>query len=1501
MALGPGSIAFVGFNADGADNLAFAVLQDIAVGTVITFTDNEWNGTTFNTGEAIWIWTSTANLVAGTVVTLDGLAAGQTASSNYGTVAFLNESNRNIDAGNEVVYAYAGDTSAPEAFLAAFASDVFGGSFGSLDNTGLVEGATAISIKLLDSDGDVAAYNGARAGLSGFADYLASINDYHNWIAQDGNGDESVDGVVPDAPFVPAGFDIGDPNTQIVEFAAGSLDVSHNEGDGGETVFTFTVERSGPTTGAIDFTGTIAVAGTTYANDFSGGTVPASFSGTIADGEATAQVTVTVAGDTVYEQDNAFTLSFTNVHNDAGDTVLGQDIVATGTIVNDDAATVKIAFVGYNAENDDNIAFAAISDITAGTVINFTNKSWSGSSFVASNGSAAWSWTADGDIAAGTVITMDGINSASPTSNLGTIATSAVGDFGPDRGYIYYAYTGSMDEPSSFLTALLATTNQPSSDAWAEQVGLVPGVTAIVLAPGGNVAVGAYTGPRYGQSSIEDYLPIINNPANWAVESDDWLADDSADGVTPDLPFSTGAFTDDPAAQVVQFAAGSLSVSQVEGSDGGELAYTFTVERSNGTGGDLSFTAYVPEGNYSGGVNAADFGGTLPVIAGTIPDGQASTTVTVMVKRETLYEVDETFRLVLDSGSNSNGGTVVVGQNAIATGTIQNDDAMPGTIHAGETVTAPVFVDGANNHLIVEEGGSLIVTTWEIAVTWRGSDGDVVIDNAGLIANSDPARSVLESVDDTGGSLTINNLATGVIRGQFDLQDALPGAVLTLNNAGLIETQGRLDFRHTAETGTVIVNNLAGGVITQTANGGGSDVMRPGENTVVNNWGSIVGEPGHLGGGDAIDYQSGPGTVNNYAGGLIEGSRHAVTGDREVVVFNEAGATMIGRNGSAVNIDNDGTEAEKVFVTNYGTMEGRSGNLSDSDGDAIDTDGLAEIDNYGTIAGLGHNGYHDGEPNVSEGIAIGGGVINNYAGATIYGYGRAIQVDDSENGPAYAAMAIYNEGLIKGDGNIPTGVDPEDAAAYDPNGREAINIVGDFSDTLTNKGTIVGGVKMGGGGDTLDNSGSMAATGGSAIDLGEGDDTFTNQGVVTGNVLMGAGNDVVNLHTGSSIASYLDGGADTDTLNLLGDGEGTVGDLEGFEAVNLVEGAWTFLEEGANIAFQDGAQTLRIGADLLADGAFGGTISGFGLGDAIELKDVGLGTTAVLGANNVLTIAGGGLGGPIALQLDPTESFAGMAFVARSDGAGGTGIEVVDDAFMGGAGGDGFKGTNGNDVAFGNGGNDDMDAGGGDDYLDGGDGNDEIEGDGGNDVIAAGAGNDEVWGGSGNDVVDGGAGSDEMYGEAGDDELHGGDGDDEMEGGSGNDRMHGDAGNDEMYGDNGNDELHGGAGNDEMDGDRGNDIVIGEAGNDRLAGGDGDDIFVFGPGSGRDVVEDFDLGSDLIDVRGYGFASADEVLALVETAGRNTAVIVLDDSAGDMVTLLGIRANQLHAEDFLVA
>lgn len=58
--------------------------------------------------------------------------------------------------------------------------------------------------------------------------------------------------------------------------------------------------------------------------------------------------------------------------------------------------------------------------------------------------------------------------------------------------------------------------------------------------------------------------------------------------------------------------------------------------------------------------------------------------------------------------------------------------------------------------------------------------------------------------------------------------------------------------------------------------------------------------------------------------------------------------------------------------------------------------------------------------------------------------------------------------------------------------------------------------------------------------------------------------------------------------------------------------------------------------------------------------------------------------------------------------------------------------------------------------------------------------------------------------------------------------------------------LLGGAGDDVLDGRGGNDVLFGEAGND---------VFVFQPGTGGDVIGDFTIGEDRIDLKAFGFAN----------------------------------------------
>jgi Ca2+-binding RTX toxin-like protein len=127
--------------------------------------------------------------------------------------------------------------------------------------------------------------------------------------------------------------------------------------------------------------------------------------------------------------------------------------------------------------------------------------------------------------------------------------------------------------------------------------------------------------------------------------------------------------------------------------------------------------------------------------------------------------------------------------------------------------------------------------------------------------------------------------------------------------------------------------------------------------------------------------------------------------------------------------------------------------------------------------------------------------------------------------------------------------------------------------------------------------------------------------------------------------------------------------------------------------------------------------------------------------------------------------------------------------------------------------------------------------------------------------------------------------------------------------------LDGGAGSDVLIAGRndttllggaGNDLLIGNAGDDTLNGGSGRDILVGGGGhdlfAGDDdfTILDFSAGAgfgDQIDLRNV--AGIDDFGDVLATAHRVFGGVVLD-FGDDEITLLGVNASQLNADDFLI-
>jgi len=236
-----------------------------------------------------------------------------------------------------------------------------------------------------------------------------------------------------------------------------------------------------------------------------------------------------------------------------------------------------------------------------------------------------------------------------------------------------------------------------------------------------------------------------------------------------------------------------------------------------------------------------------------------------------------------------------------------------------------------------------------------------------------------------------------------------------------------------------------------------------------------------------------------------------------------------------------------------------------------------------------------------------------------------------------------------------------------------------------------------------------------------------------------------------------------------------------------------------------------------------------------------------------------------------------------------------------------------------------------DDTLNGGVGNDELYGGIGNDILSGGAGNDKLYGGNGNDTIyastiDNDAskwGFDTAYGGTGNDQIIGGNGRSFLYGGTGDDILNGgddwrSADIDKLYGGDGNDilisgfvgadrdiyldkgdQLFGGNGADTLTGGNAHDILSGGAGNDVMTGGSGNDTFIFQANHGADVITDFQVDLDKIDLSSLGVTWAGKGTSWSITSNGGNAKIIYDGA--DNVILTGVAASALTESDFIFA
>ncbi|MEC5322339.1 M10 family metallopeptidase C-terminal domain-containing protein [Aurantimonas sp. A3-2-R12] len=432
--------------------------------------------------------------------------------------------------------------------------------------------------------------------------------------------------------------------------------------------------------------------------------------------------------------------------------------------------------------------------------------------------------------------------------------------------------------------------------------------------------------------------------------------------------------------------------------------------------------------------------------------------------------------------------------------------------------------------------------------------------------------------------------------------------------------------------------------------------------------------------------------------------------------------------------------------------------------------------------------------------------------------------------------------------------------------------------------------------DTLDVSGFANDQ---RITLVEGE--FSNIGGLVGNVSIAIGAVIENAR----------GGAGNDTV--LGTDGGN--SLSGNGGADNIHG------RGGNDALYGGA-----GDDKLTGGAGSDILDGGAGTDAADYWGAASGVQA-----DLLGIYAG-TGDAAGDTYVSIENLLGTQYGDTFLGSNGA------NTFDGQDGVDNLYGRDGNDNLYGGGGNDNLDGGPGADYLDGGLGFDfayytqataGVRADLSNAVSGLGdaAGDtfnfvdgiigsqfaDTLFGDQWSNILYGLAGADNLYGRDGFlDYLYGGDGNDNLEGGNGADYLDGGAGFNSVYytssttvrvdisnvtastggeaqGDTFNlinnivasqfsDILYGDMWSNVIYGLGGNDVIDGGGLNDVIYGGDGADWFIFTPGAGSDTLADFADNSDRIDLRSFGFSSANAALAFATDTGTGVRFDFTDGS-----------------------
>ncbi|MDB5446834.1 MAG: hypothetical protein JWQ97_2151 [Phenylobacterium sp.] len=351
------------------------------------------------------------------------------------------------------------------------------------------------------------------------------------------------------------GFDNNVITISTTSLSLAATDAVKAEGNSGSTAFTFTVTRSGGLSGATtaDWAVTGSGAAPADAADFSGGLPSGHVS--FAAGESSTNVTVNVAGDTVFEADEGFTVTLSNA---SGSALLTQ-ATAHGAIVDDDATTFLslAATDATKAEGNSGSTPFTFTATRSGDLSGATTADWA----VTGSGAAPADAADFGGAAPSGHVSF----AAGESSKVITVDVAADTVFESDEGF---TVTLSNPSGSSGVTQAAAVGSITNDDSAPPSLSLAATDATKAEGNSGSTAF-TFTVTRSGDLSGA-------TTANWAVTGSGAAPADAADfGGT--LPSGQVSFAAGESSQVITVnVAGDTAQEANEG---------FTVTLSNASGG----------------------------------------------------------------------------------------------------------------------------------------------------------------------------------------------------------------------------------------------------------------------------------------------------------------------------------------------------------------------------------------------------------------------------------------------------------------------------------------------------------------------------------------------------------------------------------------------------------------------------------------------------------------------------------------------------------------------------------------------------------------------------------------------------------------------------------------------------------------------------------------------------------------------------------------------------